>query len=630
MQRPDKWLRGRIESAAVTALQKFVPYSTSSQGLYIDEPEPPYQRRFDPQWVYQIRQNHSLINNAIEEKVSQTFRRGWDEWEKEYEAKCPNCKEEFEDETPFRQQYKSVPEEYDLDFDTRRVCPECEEKVQFLTPDPDVVEKGYNYFEEANYRNLPAGHLQPAPEADIGQTFLGVCKEVAWDVQSFDDGWMIFDRSYKLDGDGKVVDYDLQGVHRAPPELMRYSIEEGTGRLGGEYWVCVKCRAASDDYSPETDSQPCSECGSKTYEVYAFANENANSYEDPESFYIRGEFAQASEYEPSKYYGYSPIVTLFDEARTMEKMDDWYRAAYEQRRAPRGALVIKSSNADATRKWNRGQLEKLNNDANHIPTMMDDTEGSGDPIKFVNLLESPADMQHMEMREWIKERISGKYGVTSVMMSGSPENSGLSQSMEVQVSNRSADRLRTIFNEIFVPAFIAQIGMEGWTRGIAPVEEEDEITEAEKSQRHLQIAQQASQLGLEVEWTEDGTTRVKAGEVEMEQEGDGPGGLGAMLSNGEGPGEAPGPPESDGQPQLEPSEEGGGAPDQDKRPAEGNPAFGRMAKDLVQYSEMDVYNEWTGEWEKAELTDKRGDAVIAETESGLQFKIGENGEVATV
>lgn len=644
MRRPDKWLTNKIHSAAIDALMKFVPYSTGAQGLYVEEPEPPYHREFDPRWIYKIRENHSLINNAIEEKVSQTFRRGWDDWEKEYEAKCPNCKEEFGDETPFRQQAGgAIPEDTEIDFDSPRVCPECEQKVEMMTPDPDTKDRAKNYFKNANHRNLPADHLQPTPEAGVGQTFLEVCKEVGWDIQSFDDGWMIFDRSYKLDANGKIIDYELEGVHRGPPDLMRYVIDEDSGNFGGEYWVCVKCRASDPDYRPEREATPCSECGSKTYQAFAYAAKTPTGNE-PVQFYIRGEFAHASEYEPSKYYGYSPIVTLFDEARTMEQMDDWYRSAYEQRRAPRGALIIRSSNADSTRKWNRGQLEKLNNDANHIPTLMDDTEGGGgsDPIKFVNLLETPAEMQHMEMREWIKERISGKYGVTAVMMSGSPENSGLSQSMEVQVSNRSADRLRTIFNEVFVPAFLGQIGVEGWTREIAPVEEEDEMAEAEKQQRQLQIAQQAAQLGLQVEWTDEQSARVKPGEVENpnEQEGAG-GGLGAMLGGG-GPDEGPdaGPPQSDGQPQLEPAEQEGGAPDQDKRPAEDNPAFGRSAKRDPQMVhlykalnagyEVEVYND-EGRWEKAKKVGEDGSSVIAKTEeSEVSFELEPDGTVKGV
>lgn len=629
MKRPDQWLRGQINKAAVSAIRKFIPYSTGSQALYREEPEPPYQRRFNPRWIYNIRKNHALINNAIEEKVSQTFRRAWDEWEKEYEAKCPHCDEEFGEETPFRQQYGGhIEEDEDIDFDSPRVCPECGDKVNMMTPDQSVRDRADDYFGLVNGRNLGADHLQPAPETGVGQSFMELCKEIGWDIESFDDGWMLFAREYKLDADGHIIDYELREVHRGAPELMSYSVDEG-GKFGGEYWVCVKCRDSSEYYQPETEPQPCSDCGGKTYEVFAYSTENAIG-DEPVNYYIRGEFVHASQYEPSKYYGYSPIITLYDEARSIEKMDEWYREAYEQRRAPRGAIVVRSSNQDATRKWNRGQLEKLNNDPNHIPTLMDDTEGGGsDPIKFVQLLDNPADMQMMEMREWIKDRISAKYGVTEIMMSGSPENSGLSQSMEVQVSNRAADRLRRIFNNIFIPAFLGQLKVEGWTREVADVEEEDEAAEAERAQRELQIAQQAAQLGLEVEWTDDNSADVKPGEVDM---GGDMGGLPGMgdLGGGPGGGMDDGPGLGDDQPQLDGVDEAGGAPSTDPRPAEDNAAFGRMAKDLREGHDIEVFNEDTGEWEKAEAIQTTPREVKAKTESGVEFAVTNTGEVRSV
>lgn len=631
MRSPRKWIQNQVSKAAVSALNKYIPYSTGANAVHADEPEPPYQRQFDPRWIYSIRRNHALINNAIEEKVSQTFRRGFDDWEKEYEAKCPKCNEEYGELTRFEEERPdSVSDDLEVDLDSSRKCPECGEIVDFLTPDPEVRDNAQEFFDMANGRNGSDEHLQPTPSAGIGQSFLEVCKEVAWDIQSFDDGWMLFEREYNLDDNGHILGYELSEVFRLPPDKMNYSFDEETGRFGNEYWICVECRETSSNYRPETQPQPCSECGSKTYEVYAYASEHPGGRE-PEQFYIRGEFAHGSEYEPSRFYGYSPVISLYDEARAIEKMDDWYREAYEQRRAPRGAMIIRSSNADATRKWNRGQMEKLNSDPNHIPTMMDDSEGGGgsDPLKFVNLLESPAEMQQMEMRDWIKNRISAKYGVTEIMMSGSPDNSGLSQSMEVQVSNRAADRLRRIFNGVFIPAFLGQIGTEGWEREVADVEEEDELAAVEKQQRELQVAQQAAQLGLEVEWTRDNTASVKAGEIEMEEDG-GMGGLGEMLGGdaeeAESGGE-PGPPESDGQPQLGQAEAQGGAPGQESRPQDDESAFGRMAKELREGKTVEVFNDDSAQWEEVEVMKEFDNGVIAQSESGKPMAVFDDGRV---
>ena len=507
---------GWVEEQVVSAIMKYgeVPTSSGAFGIY-GEAEPPYQRKFDPRWIYRIRQNSSLINNSIEEKVNQTFRRGWAEWEKRYEAKCPNCGEEFEGESDFVEEYH--PDDVEIDFEKPRRCPQCEEMVLFKTPDPDELERARNFLQEANGSELSDSFLSPHETSSVSQTLKEVLWEAAWDLESFDDEWLTFVREYELADDGTVVDYHLRDVYRAPPERMRYVIDGETGEFGGQFWACIKCREAEQErYSPETYDQPCSQCGGRTYEVYAIATEGPRGG-TPIRYFVRGEFIHRSIYEPGKFYGYSPIVTLWEEARTLENMDSWYQQAYEQRRAPRGALALKSSNAQSTRDWNKKQFEKMKNDPNHIPTLMDDGESDGDPIVFISLLESPAEMQHMDMREWFKQRISAKWGVMPIFQ-GAPSESGLSQSMEIQVSNRAADRLRSVQNDI-VDVILRQLGVEGWTIGLAPVEEEDEQGDIELQLKHLQAAQQALAMGLEVEWTEEERADIKAGEMEAPEHG---------------------------------------------------------------------------------------------------------------
>lgn len=539
MKGPHSWalnkFGGWIEKQAVRALSKYgeVPVSTGAYGMY-GEVEPPYQRRFDPRWIYNIRQNSSLINNSIEEKVNQTFRRGWGDWEKRYEAKCPNCSEEFGSQTPFVEDYH--PEDVEIDFDSERACPECEEMVYMETPDPEEKEEAKKFLKRANGAGLRDDHLEPDDSSSVAQTLQEVLREGAWDLESFDDEWFTFSRQYTLDNSGRIKDYELEEVFRAPPEKMRYVVDKETGRFGGRWWVCIECREkAADDpdgfyYSPESEPQPCSECGNETHEVYAIATEGPHGG-DPQRYFIRGEFLHRSMYEPGKFYGYSPIVTLWEEARTLEQMDSWYQQAYEQRRAPRAAIAINTSNAQSTIEWNKKQFEKMKSDPNHIPTLMNDSESDGDPIALINMLENPAEMQHMEMREWFKERISAKWGVTPIFQ-GSPSDSGLSQSMELQVSNRAADRLRTVQNEV-VDVILRQLGIEGWTIEVAEVEEENEQEEVELRLKHLQAGQQATQLGLDVEWTEENRARIKAGEMEAQEGMEGGMGMGGMDGLGE-------------------------------------------------------------------------------------------------
>lgn len=536
---PIRIAKQSFENGVVSVLQKFGYASAGASLGYGQRPEPPYNRQVPPRWIYQMRRKSSLINNAIEEKVNQTFRRGFTEWKKEYVAKCTECGTEYDSYEPFRNQLgedgQDISEE-DFDFTKPRPCPNCGKMEVMETPNPLDQEAADRIIEQVNERGHEDSFLDGERQNSVGQTFLEVCKEVAWDIQSFDDGWMIFERDYYLDDNDAIEDWEFKGVHRAPPELMRYSVDD-EGNLGSKYWLCPKCRATDEYYEPQGSGERCQQCGSKTYRVYAELLSEPGGH--PEEFYIRGEFVHASEYEPRKLYGMSPIITLWEEARTIEQMDMWYKESYEQRRAPRGAMVVRSSNAESVRAWNQQQMEQLKGDPQHIATFIDDTDGKAKPISWEPLLEEPAQMQHMQMREWFLDRISAKYGVTSIFQSASPDNSGLSQSMEIIVSNRSAMRLMKVFNNTFIPAFLSQLQLEGWYLEVSRPEEEDEMAEADQQGKWLKNAQIAQQIGAEVEWTPRDTADIKPGILEPPEE---EGGMGGMMggedepSTGEGEG----------------------------------------------------------------------------------------------
>ena len=565
---PMPALKQRAENFVYGVLSKYGHPPLGRNRSRRDQQEPPYNREVSPKWLKQLSENHAIVNNSIEEKVQQTFRRGFTPIQKRYEAKCPECDEQYQSLAPFKLDDGIADKEVDLD--ATRPCPECEEMVKMEKPDPHKKEAIKSHFERANMRD--ATDLAPDRHSSISQTFLEVCREVAWDIQIFDDGWMIFERKYTLDEDGSVYDWTLDEVYRAPAHLMRYSIGDD-GKIGGEYWVCLECRAKNpEDYNPEKKPGECQKCGHRTYEVFAYQLEDLQG--DPDQFFVRGEFAHASEYRPRFTYGYSPILSLWQEARTLEQMDEWYQKAYEERRAPRGAIIIRSSNADSVRAWNTEQMEKLNADNQHIPTFIDDTDGSADPLKWQPLLENPAQMQHMEMREWFLDRISAKFGVTAVFQKGSASSSGMSQSLEIVVANRSMERLKSLFDDVFLPAMMGQLQADGWTRDVRPPEEEDEQAEAQLEGRHLNNLQVAQQLGLEAEWTEDDSANIKAGPIAEAEEGGGEmaGALGSIMGGepSDSPDQDAGQTTPNGGRPDEPNEMGG-APDEPEDPSTDDP-----------------------------------------------------------
>lgn len=566
LRNPLSFAKEKFERSVYKVLTKYgYPPMGRRRGGH-REFQPPYEREVNPQWLINVSRNQSLINNSIEEKVQQSFRRGFTGWEKAYEAKCTSCGKEFQSLQPFKEQLGPEGEnldDEDIDFDDPRPCPDCDEMSYIKTPDPDLRDHAKQFFQTANMRDKD-DVLAPEDHSSIGQTFLEVCEEIGRDIQTFDDGWMIFERAYTLNGEGSVHNWTLEEVYRTPPYLMRYSVDDQTGKIGGEYWACLECRQNNpENYKPNKKPGQCRHCDNRTYEVFAYQLDDIMG--DPDKYFVRGEFAHGSEYMPSFLYGYSPILSIWQEARTLENMDSWYQEAYEKRRAPRGAIVIGQSNSESVRAWNTEQMEKLNSDPNHIPTLINDSQSDAEPLKWVSLLEDPASMQHMEMRDWFKDRISAKYGVTQVLQTGGAQGSGMSQSLEIVVANRSFERLQSVFNDVFIPAMLGQLKLEGWTRELAPPEEEDEQAEAQLEGRHLNNLQVAQQLGLDAEWTEEDKAKIKPGKVEEEEEEEGGGGMGGLFGSEPAGQTSP----SGGRP--EEPEERGGAPNQPRNPTTDDP-----------------------------------------------------------
>ena len=159
----------------------------------------------------------------------------------------------------------------------------------------------------------------------------------------------------------------------------------------------------------------------------------------------------------------------------------------------------------------------------------------------------------MQMREWFLDRISAKFGVTAVFQSGGAQATGLSQSLEIVVSNRSAERLQNVFEDTFIPAFIGQIGATGWERHLRTPEEEDEAAVAQLKGNELRNLKTANDLGMEAEWTRNDRADIKPQKVEPPEEGEEEegGGLGGLFGSDPTPDDSP---PSGEDPQSNPSE----------------------------------------------------------------------------
>jgi phage portal protein BeeE len=94
-------------------------------------------------------------------------------------------------------------------------------------------------------------------------------------------------------------------------------------------------------------------CGGVLHPVHYVNRANGE-----DQFYIEGEVLHFSKYSPSRLYGHSPVMTLFNHIMTLIAMENYVNSSYTKSRMPRGLLAVQTRNMDSMRAFWRGVKEK--------------------------------------------------------------------------------------------------------------------------------------------------------------------------------------------------------------------------------------------------------------------------------
>ena len=66
-----------------------------------------------------------------------------------------------------------------------------------------------------------------------------------------------------------------------------------------------------------------------------------------------------SKYSPSRLYGTSPILTLYNLVMTLIAMENYVNQSYTKSRMPRGLLAVQTRNMESMRAFWRSVKEKM-------------------------------------------------------------------------------------------------------------------------------------------------------------------------------------------------------------------------------------------------------------------------------
>tara|TARA_R110000787_G_scaffold282362_1_gene394189 strand:- start:1459 stop:2748 length:1290 start_codon:yes stop_codon:yes gene_type:complete len=327
------------------------------------------------------------------------------------------------------------------------------------------------------------------------QLFIDVLKELEDDLNIMDDAYIVLVKEYFLDGNGKIRMHRIKELYRGDPVSMAIYSDE-LGQRGTKGFTCINHRGIISTEPHEM----CEECGGNLAPVHY-----VNRVNGKDQYFLKGEVLHFSKYSPSRLYGLSPVITLYNHITTLIAMENYVNSSYTKSRMPKGLLAVQTRNMDSMRTFWRSVKEKMETDPHFIPVMGIEGENGKGAVEWIKFMDSLKEMDYVSVKDDLRDRISAFYGVSKVFMADNTTSGGLNnEGMQILVTNRAVQMAQTVYNNYVFPFLIKQFGITDWDLKLPPSEEEDEIASLRKKELEVSIAAAIKNLGFEVDMDEDG------------------------------------------------------------------------------------------------------------------------------
>jgi len=426
--------------------------------------------------IYSMVQQSVIVRTCVTQLKQEIFRRGY-VWEKAYEALCKDCGKKHNKPTT--------------------ECRRCG-SINLRLPDPKQLE----YIEKFLEQNVNKSE----------QLFIDVLKELEEDLNTMDDAYIVMVKEYFIDGNGKIRMHRVKELYRGDPVTM-YIYADENGVRGTKGFTCVNHR----DIIAIEPHEMCETCGSNLFPIHY-----VNRVGGADQYFLEGEVLHFSKYSPSRLYGLSPILTLYNHITTLIAMENYVNSSYTKSRMPRGLLAVQTRNMDSMRSFWRSVKEKMEQDPHFIPVMGIEAENGKGAVEWIKFMDSLKEMDYVSVKEDLRDRIAAFYGVSKIFMADNTTSGGLNnEGMQILVTNRAVQMAQNVYNNYVFPFLVKQFGITDWDLKLPPSEEEDEIAVLRKREIEVNIAASIKNLGFEIEMDEDGQFTYNKPEPEEPKEKEG-------------------------------------------------------------------------------------------------------------
>lgn len=404
--------------------------------------------------LYTIAFSVAELKSVINVLKNEVFRRGFSNWIPKFAFKCEDCGATFQD--------KSV-----------ETCKECG-STNMRKPSTIGFDRVEKLMKDCN---------------SFDQSLEEVFRMGMDDINIADDMFLLLARDYQLikgEVHSRVVE-----VTRLHPALVSFDIDPNTGLPKSTHYTCYMHREFTTN---EAGKCPEQDCGLELVPVmYTYL------YRGKQYYLLDEEVIHASFYNDSQTYGWPPILTIFEKIMTLVGMDRTLYRYFFERRIPASMIMTVTDDPEGLRREREHIEAQMLTNPDYIPWVAVSTRTGRGRTDMIRLFHTLQEMDYLPVRNELRDRISGMYGVTPVWVSVATAKGGLSaQSQELQVTSRVVESHQRVFNEKVIPVLLKACGVEDWYFELLQPEEKAEATRLEFMQRRINAARTLFEMGFDV------------------------------------------------------------------------------------------------------------------------------------
>jgi len=254
-----------------------------------------------------------------------------------------------------------------------------------------------------------------------------------------------------------------------------------------------------------------------------------------------------SYYTPSELYGYPPILSIYEKALTLIGMDRYLYDYFYERRVPQGIISTVTDDPKGIEAVKSELQARMQQDPHYIPWITVSAKTQAGKTEFVRFAYSLDELNYLPVREEVRERIAGMYGVSQIWMASTEGIGGLNkESTQLTVMSRVVEGAQRVFHEQVFPALLTHFGVTDWELELQEPEEMNELTDIQVKTQKAIWAQTLAAMGFGVKYDQEEDIFTITGEVpslveqqKMQAQMGGMGGMGGGAGGGGDFGEGP-------------------------------------------------------------------------------------------